>query len=319
MVCFHFRKMQAVAIVAAGIFCVATSEKLVAQSETTAPNVTYTATGVFASPPLNGNDLFQLQDQPFSISILANAATVPTDHGPHWASYTMLKMAGSVTSGLEPTPLTIQSAHTSIELATGNPSYDVFAMFAPVNVIGIEIDVLATLHMPAGTIANALIHPFAKIPLGPPDNMVYTDPTTGASTTLGIASGTLVATIPTGETATEAPASVQLHAGGAQVITAHADGTRSVRSIGGAPVDLGASSDVVALRFYASGVREGAEIHAQIAGHDVPVLYAGPAGHFAGLDEISVKVPRSLAGSGNVDVALTVDGRTASPIHIQIQ
>jgi len=130
---------------------------------------------------------------------------------------------------------------------------------------------------------------------------------------------TLVATIPTGETATEAPASVQLHAGGAQVITAHADGTRSVRSIGAAPVDLGASSDVVALRFYASGVRDGSEIRVQIAGHDVPVLYAGPADHFAGLDEVTVKVPHSLAGSGNVDVELTVDGRSASPVHIQIQ
>jgi len=37
------------------------------------------------------------------------------------------------------------------------------------------------------------------------------------------------------------------------------------------------------------------------------------------LDEVSVRVPRSLAGSGNVDVELTVDGRTASPVHIQIQ
>jgi hypothetical protein len=35
----------------------------------------------------------------------------------------------------------------------------------------------------------------------------------------------------------------QLHTGGAQVITAHADGTKSVRSIGEASVDLGESSD----------------------------------------------------------------------------
>ncbi len=102
---------------------------------------------------------------------------------------------------------------------------------------------------------------------------------------------TLVATIPGGKDATEAPASVQLHAGGAQVITAHADGTKSVRSIGVAPVELGDSSDVVALEFYASGVRDGAEIHVQIAGQEVPVLYAGPAGHFAGLDQVSVRFP----------------------------
>src|ERR1700722_710274 len=319
MVCFHVRKMQAVAVAAAGGFCLSASEKLVAQSEATAPKVTYTATGIFAPPPASGADLFQLQDEPFTISVVASAATVPTAHGAHWASYNKLKRRGTVTSGLEPTPLSISSGLTSIELATGNPSYDVFEMFAPVSVIGIQINVLATLQMPAGTIANALIHPFAQISLGPPDTMTYTNPTNGASTTLGIASGTLVATIPGGQDATEAPASVQLHAGGAQVVTAHADGTQSVRSIGRAPVELGASSDVVALRFYASGIRDGTEIHAQIAGHDVPVLYAGPAGRFAGLDEVSVAVPRSLAGSGNADVSLTVDGRTTSPVHIQIQ
>jgi hypothetical protein len=318
MVCFQLRKMQAVAI-AAGIFCLTASEKLTAESEATAPNVTYTAAGVFASPPISGADLFQLQGQAFSISVVANSATTPTSHGPHWAKYGKLKMSGTCQSGLEPTPFSISSGLTSIELATGNPSYDVFEMFAPVSVIGIQINVLATIRMPPGTIANALIHPFASISLGPPDQMTYSNPSTGDSTTLGIASGTLVATIPTGKDATEAPASVQLHGGGAQVVTAHADGSKSVRSIGAGPVELGASSDVVALDFYASGVRDADEIHVQIAGHDVPVLYSGPASHFAGLDEVSVAVPRSLAGSGNVDVALTVDGRAASPVHIQIQ
>jgi len=319
MVCFHVRKMQAVAIAATGVLCLAASQKLVAASEATAPNVTYTATGVFATPPMSGNDLFQLQNEPFSISVVAKASTPPTDHGPHWASYTKLKMTGTATSGLEPTPLSIQSANTSIELATGNPQYDVFEMFAPVSVIGIQINVLAELQMPTGTIANALIHPFAAITLGPPDKMTYTDPATGSSTTLGIASGTLVATIPGGQSVTATPDSVQLHVGGAQIITAHADGTKSVHSVGAAPVDLGVSSDVVALAFYASGVRDGSEIQVQIAGHDARVLYAGPAEHFPGLDQVSVEVPRSLAGSGNVDVALTVDGRTANPIHILVQ
>jgi len=317
MVCIEIRKMQAVAIAAAGMFCLAASEKLVAGSESSAPNVTYTASGTFGAP-ISGNDLFKLQDEPFSISIVANAALTPTSHGPHWAEYKKLKMTGTVTSGLEPSPQSISSGLTSMELATGNPAYDVFEMFAPINVIGIQVNVLAQIQMPAGTIASALIHPFAQISLGPPDTMTYSDSTSGTSTTLSIASGTLVATVPS-QGPEEAQAGVQLHAGGAQVITAHADGTKSMRSIGGGPVDLGASSDVVALEFYASGVRDGAEIRVQIAGHDVPVLYAGPAGHFAGLDEVSVTVPRSLAGSGNVDVALTVDGRAASPLHIQIQ
>jgi len=284
-----------------------------------APNVTYVASGTFADIPMSGSDLFKMAGQPFSISVVANAGTVPTTHGPQWASYTKLKMVGTVTSGLEPTPLIISSGSTSIELATGNPLYDVFEMFAPINVIGIQINVLANVQMPPGTIANALIHPFASIALGPSDSVAYTDAATGKSTMLGIAGGTLVATIPPGKNTAEAPESVQLHGAGVQTITAHADGSKSVRTIGAAPVDLDVSSEVVALEFYASGVRDGSEIHVQIAGHDVRVLYAGPADRFPGLDQVSVEVPRSLAGSGNVDVALTVDGRTASPLHIQIQ
>jgi hypothetical protein len=319
MVCFHVRKMQVGAIAAAAMYCLAASETLVAASPDTAPNVTYTASGTFASPQISGGDLFKLAGEPFSISVVVNAATVPTKTGAQWAQYTKLKMTGVVTSGLETSPVVISSGGTSIELAIGNPSYDVFEMFAPVNVAGTQINVLANIEMPPGTIAKPLAHPFPSIALGPADTVTYTDPASGASTKLGIANGTLVATIPSGGTDMEAPASVQLHAGGAQVITAHADGTKSVRPIGAAPVDLGDSSDMVALEFYASGVRDGAEIRVQIAGQDVPVRYAGPAGYFAGLDEVIVGVPRSLAGSGKVDVALTVDGRTAGPVHIQIQ
>ena len=61
------------------------------------------------------------------------------------------------------------------------------------------------------------------------------------------------------------------------------------------------------------------ETAVQIAGQDVPVLYAGPAQYFPGLDQVSVAVPRSLAGSGKVSVVLTVDGRPAKPASIEIQ
>jgi uncharacterized protein (TIGR03437 family) len=57
----------------------------------------------------------------------------------------------------------------------------------------------------------------------------------------------------------------------------------------------------------------------QIAGQDVPVRYAGATGHFPGLDEVTVEVPRSLAGIGDADVVLTADGQTASPVRIHIQ
>jgi uncharacterized protein (TIGR03437 family) len=73
------------------------------------------------------------------------------------------------------------------------------------------------------------------------------------------------------------------------------------------------------LRFYACGVRDASEVHVQIGGEDVSVLYAGAAGHFAGLDEITVQLPRNLAGRGEVDVMLTVDGRKANPVRVNLE
>jgi len=134
-------------------------------------------------------------------------------------------MTGSISTGLEPTPYLIESKYTSIELATGNPSYNLFSMFAQVSVVSTPIDILATVQMPPGTLTKPLVHPFAAITLGPcqqpvppgpcVDTVVYTDPSTGATTTLGIASGTLVGTIPSGGVdSTEAPTTAQLHVGG---------------------------------------------------------------------------------------------------------
>jgi hypothetical protein len=330
MLCFQFRKMQAVAIAAAAMFCLAASETLAAADPAATPNVIFTAKGVFAATPISGADQFELAGEPFSISVFISPTAMPTGHGSTWAKYTDLQMSGTVLSAKEPTtPIQIACPTSSIGLSmvtSGSSKYELVGMFAEILAFGIPIDIQANIHVREGTLHLSPIAPFKAVEIGPPDTVTYSCPanappdtcTPGESTVLSIASGELVGTSG-GTDTTEASASVKLHAEGAQIITAHADGTKSLRPIGATPVDLGTSSDKVALQFYASGVRVGSEIHVQIAGQDARVLYAGPANYFAGLDEVSVAVPRSLAGSGNVDVALTVDGRTASPVHIQIQ
>ena len=40
---------------------------------------------------------------------------------------------------------------------------------------------------------------------------------------------------------------------------------------------------------------------------------------FAGLDQVNLLLPRSLAGRGDVDVALTVDGKAANIVRINIK
>ena len=193
MILFRVRKLRAIAIVAA-VICCFTVSSLVAASPAKAPNVVYTASGTFASPPISGNDLFQLQGQPFNITVTANEADTAKNnpHGPQWAVYKPLPISGSVQSGLLPTPITFSNNNTSIELAVGNPSYDVISIFTPVPVVGITIYVVATIHAPKGTLTNDHILPFtAPVTITPANaTMTYSDPSTGTSTTLGM-NGTL--------------------------------------------------------------------------------------------------------------------------------
>ena len=54
---------------------------------------------------------------------------------------------------------------------------------------------------------------------------------------------------------------------------------------------------------------------------NVPVLYAGPQGSYAGLDQVNVQVPASLAGRGQTVLRLTVGSiaQTANPVQVTIQ
>jgi uncharacterized protein (TIGR03437 family) len=47
--------------------------------------------------------------------------------------------------------------------------------------------------------------------------------------------------------------------------------------------------------------------------------YAGAQGGYAGLDQVNVQLPASLAGSGIVNVSLMVDGLASNSVQIQIQ
>jgi uncharacterized protein (TIGR03437 family) len=87
------------------------------------------------------------------------------------------------------------------------------------------------------------------------------------------------------------------------------------------PIDLGAATDQVFLLLFGTGLRERsslANVSVKIGGADAPVSYAGEQGS-AGLDQINVAIPRSLAGRGEVEVVLTVDGQIANTVRINIQ
>lgn len=189
------QQRASIAIAAAVISCIPASSQLVAASPaTTSPTVTYTASGTFAATPVSGTDLYKLAGQPFTISVVASESLQPAKSGPTWAQYKKLKMTATVQSGLLPTPFPISSSTTSIELAYGNKSYDVFALFAPIKVLGAQINITAMITMPKGTLTNAMIAPFkGPVTMTPSSAAVsYADGTNG-TTKLGL-SGSLTAT-----------------------------------------------------------------------------------------------------------------------------
>jgi uncharacterized protein (TIGR03437 family) len=88
------------------------------------------------------------------------------------------------------------------------------------------------------------------------------------------------------------------------------------------PIDLGPESDQVFLIFFGTGWRfrsAEANVKVSIGGVDAPVLYAGSAPGLIGADQINVRLPRTLAGKGEVDLIVIVDGKAASAVKINLK
>ena len=90
----------------------------------------------------------------------------------------------------------------------------------------------------------------------------------------------------------------------------------------GRPIDLGPPTDQVYLVLYGTGMRfreNLGKVTVTIGGVPATVTYLGPQNTFAGLDQLNLLLPRSLAGRGEVDVQLTVEGVPANLIRILVK
>ena len=88
------------------------------------------------------------------------------------------------------------------------------------------------------------------------------------------------------------------------------------------PIDLGPDTDQVFLVLYGTGLRFRttlSSVSCVIGGVAGEVLYAGEAPGYVGLDQINARLSRSLAGRGEVDVEITVDGKTANVLRVAIR
>ena len=85
---------------------------------------------------------------------------------------------------------------------------------------------------------------------------------------------------------------------------------------------MGGENDKLYLYLFGTGIRGHSglgAVRATIGGTTATVEYAGPAPGFAGLDQVNVVVPRSLAGRGEVPVVLTVEGKVSNTVTVRFQ
>ena len=88
------------------------------------------------------------------------------------------------------------------------------------------------------------------------------------------------------------------------------------------PIDLGGPDDQTFLVLYGTGIRGRSSLSSvglKIGGVDLVVDYAGPQGETLGLDQINVRLPRTLANRGTLDVALNVDGQAANVLQVSVK
>ena len=88
------------------------------------------------------------------------------------------------------------------------------------------------------------------------------------------------------------------------------------------PIDLGSESEQVYLVLFGTGIRGRsalAGVTVQLGGVNAPVQFAGAQGNIVGLDQVNALIPRSLAGRGEVDLVLTVDGISANLVRVSIK
>ncbi|MGH9839997.1 MAG: hypothetical protein ACREEM_14530, partial [Blastocatellia bacterium] len=159
---------------------------------------------------------------------------------------------------------------------------------------------------------------------------------TGAATVV-ITSGDGVVSSGTVQIATAAPSLFAQNANGQGVPAGNAlrvrgDGSRENIAIFirdsaqnrfiATPIDLGPATDQVFLVLFGTGIRFRSalsNVSATIGGSGSEVLFAGAQGTLVGLDQINLRIPRSLIGRGEVDVALIADGKAANTLRVNVR
>lgn len=107
---------------------------------------------------------------------------------------------------------------------------------------------------------------------------------------------------------------------GAPAAVASADGTTFNILLGnpdGTTKEISAGNFVM---LFGTGIRYGSTpTTVKIGATDVTPTFAGAQGVFTGLDQVNLQIPQSLAGAGEVNLTITVDGKTSNTVKVKIK
>jgi uncharacterized protein (TIGR03437 family) len=119
-----------------------------------------------------------------------------------------------------------------------------------------------------------------------------------------------------------AAVAVRVTADGTQIVEPIAQFDAAQNRFVPIPIDLGPEGEQVILVPFGTGFRSHSGLSAvsvKLGGVDCEVLFAGAQGGFAGLDQINARIPRNLAGRGEIDLELTVNGIVANIVRTHIK
>jgi len=106
---------------------------------------------------------------------------------------------------------------------------------------------------------------------------------------------------------------------GTQILEAIARFDSAQNRLVAVPIDLSNGDDQVFLVLFGIGWRRRSSLSGAVlraGGIDLPVVYLGPHSDLVGLDQLNALLPRSLAGRGQVELSLTVEGLSANMLRL---
>lgn len=119
-----------------------------------------------------------------------------------------------------------------------------------------------------------------------------------------------------------AAVALRLKADGTQSFEPVAEWNATLGRVVALPLDLGPEQEQLFLILFGTGWRANSGLgnaSATLGGLAAPLSFLGAQGSLAGLDQANVRLPRALAGRGEVEIRLTVDGQAANPVRVQIR